>query len=77
MDEEFKNDSQECRITLFALQYFEGPTRWFEKFTNIGPCFTSNKIKAAKFSSYDDAIRAARNFSVMCPVDVVPHPANK
>ena len=63
--------------TDFALQYYLSPPRWFEKWVAIGPCFTKDPEKAARFLSHDDAMRESGKFPVMCPTDVVPHPSEK
>ena len=61
--------------TDFALQYYLSPPRWFEKWAAIGPCFTKDPEKAARFPSHNDAMRESGKFPVMCPTDVVPHPS--
>lgn len=61
--------------TTYALHYYLDPPRWFEKWAAIGPCFTQDPAKAASFPSHDDAMRELGKFPVMCPTDVVTHPA--
>ena len=61
----------------FALRYFKklnGKPAWFEEMTGIGPAFTSDPNKAARFASKDAALASPAARFAMAPVDVVEAP---
>ena len=61
----------------FALRYFKklnGKPAWFETMTGVGPAFTTDPNKAARFPSRGAALASPAATFAMAPVDVVEAP---